>query len=309
MTTPAEAHARALALLQPATLYSAQQLADVVGMHPCNVNRAVERGKLAAHSRRPLRCSGESALAWTRSRAAHVQPGSGVIARARSNNMKLGRAAVTIVARQSCPDSCAFKEKGCYAEHDNTRIHWDRITAGALDATPLQLALAEADAIDQLPADRDLRLHVAGDSATSEGTRVIAAACWRYTERARATGLAVKVWGYTHAWRRVPRECWGRVSILASCETVADVAAARERGYAAALVVDRFGGDAAYPIGTAKVIPCPQQTRDRTCTACRLCFDDARLRGSELAIGFSLHGGGTNKARAALTRRALPVVA
>lgn len=309
MITPAESHQRAQQDLHPAVLYTAAQIGRAVGMHPTNVKRAVGRGALESRGTEPLRCYGHQVLKWTGARAKKIRPGTGVLAVARSNNAKLGKAAVTIVARQSCPDSCAFKEKGCYAEHDNNRIAWDRITAGALDKGPLELAAAEADAIDRLPADRDLRLHVAGDSTTAEGTRLIAAAAWRYMERARLNGLTVRVWAYTHAWREVPRKAWGRVSVLASCETVADIAQARLLGYAAALVVPEFATASAVTIEGEKVIPCPQQSRDRTCTDCRLCFDDRRLVGSRLTIGFALHGGGTRKAVVALSRRrALPVV-
>jgi hypothetical protein len=102
------------------------------------------------------------------------------------------------------------------------------------------------------------------------------------------------------------------VSVLASCETADDVRLARARGYAAALVVPAFEDAAAFPLAGldgAKVVPCPQQTRDRSCTDCRLCFADARLRDRNLVIGFALHGWGINKARRALTRVALPMAA
>jgi hypothetical protein len=220
----------------------------------------------------------------------------GVIVKAYSGNAKLGNMAATYVAKHSCPNSCPFKSNGCYAEHDNTRGHWDRITLGSLDATPFELAKREADAIDRLPADRSLRLHVAGDSTTEEGTRLIAAACERYMKR----GKGVKVYAYTHAWAEVSREAWGNVSILASCETAEQVEQARERGYATAIVVHRFGGDRAYRADGVKIIPCPQQTRDVTCSDCRLCMDDERLHVSELSIGFEIHGQGRNKARRAL---------
>lgn len=313
MITPADALRRAECALEPHGLFTAGQVAAVVGMDPGTVYRAMVAGTLPADYEGPLRAYGFQVHEWLKARCAKVRPGTGVLAVARTGNAKLGDAAVTLVARQSCPDTCAFKEKGCYAEHDNNRVFWDRLTAGAVDASPLALARAEAAAIDGLPGDRDLRLHVAGDSATVEGTELIAAACARYAERGRAKGLSVVAWGYTHAWRVVPRAAWGPVSILASCETAEDVLDARARGYAAALVVPAFDAESAYPLvggDGAKVLPCPQQTRDRTCTECRLCFAPDRLLRANLAIGFSLHGGGSNKARAALAKRTpLPMAA
>ena len=88
--------------------------------------------------------------------------------------------------------------------------------------SPLELARAEAKTIDEcydggkVPTDRALRIHVAGDSRTLAGTRLINNAVGRWKWRGGG-----KVWSYTHAWRHVPREEWSNVSVLAS---VADVA-------------------------------------------------------------------------------------
>lgn len=332
--TPADALNRCTRDLHPAKLYTAAQAAAALGLDVANVHRAIEEGRLEVREARPRRSYGFQVIRFAERRAAAVEPHSGVIAISPSLNAKLGGCAVTIVARQSCPTSCAFHESGCYAEHDNNRIWWDRITAGAPDATPLDLARVEADAIDGLPADRDLRLHVAGDSVTVEGTQFLAAACERYVERGkvpltptttRPVGRPMRdtiagptrrpaVFAYTHGWRLVPRSAWGSVSILASCETADDVRAAHARGYAAALVVPAFETASAYTVGASadgtggvRIVPCPQQTRDRTCAACRLCMDAPRLLERGLAIGFALHGWGSNKAAAALRRVALPM--
>lgn len=220
---------------------------------------------------------------------------SGVVVIRASGNTKLGDAAATYVARQSCPTDCRFREAGCYAEYDNTGTHWRRASRGGMTLTPVELARNEAAAIRQTSADRHLRLHVAGDSTTDEGTRLIAAACMNYMFRGGRF-----VWTYTHAWRTVDRAAWGSVSVLASCETADDVRAAWGRGYAAALTVGWFASRRAYPAPEPnidiQVIPCPAQTRGRTCTDCRLCFDDSRLRERRLVIGFEVHGSGKRKA-------------
>lgn len=311
--TPQEAFDKCRAEVVRDREYTLLEAGPLVGLHPGHLRRYVP-DRLAARLVKSSRghqwlVCGARLIFFAGWRASLVRPHSGVLVTAETQNKKLGHAAATYVAKQSCPDTCAFKSNGCYAEHTATRAHWDRITAGSLDKTPLDLARAEAAAIDALPADRDLRLHVAGDSATEEGTRLIADACGRYVVRSKFWHLErpVKVWAYTHAWREVPRAAWGVISVLASCETPADVEAARARGYAAALVVPRFDADATYRVGEQKLVPCPQQTRDKVCTDCRLCFDDTRLQKAGLAIGFALHGGGTNKARGALARRALPM--
>lgn len=311
--------------IDPQRLYKPGEVARLFGVDVAQPYRWAERsrrglwspmlGRFPLASRRPWLASGAVLAAFAAWRRKEFASHPGVMAVAESGNAKLGRAAATIVARQSCPESCVFRERGCYAEHDNTRTHWDRITLGSGGVTPLELALREAAAIDSLPGDRDLRLHVAGDSVTVRGTLAIAGACGRYVERGKALGLDVKVWAYTHGFREVPRAAWGVVSVLASCETAADAALARSRGYAVAMTVSEFAGESAYEAGGVKVVPCPQQTRGKTCTDCRLCFADGRLRAAGLAIGFALHGWGINKARKALagasapTRVALPMAA
>ncbi len=83
------------------------------------------------------------------------------------------------------------------------------------------------------------------------------------------------MWGYTHAWRTVPREDWRGVSVLASVESHKDVEAAAERGYASLRVVRGAMMDHghAYRYGPFRYIPCPEITRGVKCTDCRLCLD------------------------------------
>lgn len=48
----------------------------------------------------------------------------------KSSNAKTGPIPVSTTARDTCPDSCMFKNNGCYAEHGPLRLHWDKVTAG-----------------------------------------------------------------------------------------------------------------------------------------------------------------------------------
>jgi hypothetical protein len=206
-------------------------------------------------------------------------PVSGTLAIAvpRSHNSKLGAAATTYAAQGSCPTSCVFfNGGGCYAETGEV---------GKFVTKPLN----DSEAIDamELEPGLPLRLHTVGDCASDEAALVVAAAAERYVERGGGP-----VWTYTHGWRGVAREAWGAVSVLASCETAADVQLARERGYAPALVVEEFPSHKLYEVADgAGVLPCPAQTRhDVSCSDCRLCFDDAGIRERGYAIGFELHG-------------------
>lgn len=218
-----------------------------------------------------------------------LEPGTLAIARGLSANAKLGDAATTYAAQASCPSACVFRDGGgCYAESGQVgKFVTDPLNRAAGDPTPVEVANAEAEAIDALPqgTGRPLRLHTVGDSPTDECARIVAAAGERYMARGGGP-----VWTYTHAWRDVSRASWGPVSVLASCETAQDVLEAQERGYATAVVVEDFPSARLYGSTIGDVLPCPAQTRHRTCTDCRLCMDDAGVRARGYSIGFEVHG-------------------
>lgn len=214
---------------------------------------------------------------------------------------KVGPVSATYAAQQSCPRDCAFLGNGCYAENGHTALYVTRrLNRADPSASPLDVALREAELIDGLSGERDLRLHIVGDCATVEATLIVSAAAERYMDRGGR-----RAWTYTHAWRDVPRWAWGRVSVLASCETPADVVEANRRGCATALTVLGHPGERRYDAGPLRILPCPEQTRGVTCAECRLCTDDAGLRARGLTIAFALHGGRSSigKATRALAER------
>jgi hypothetical protein len=213
-----------------------------------------------------------------------------VIAVEKSANAKTGPVSATYVAQASCPGSCPFLDGGgCYGESGMVGIHSARLNklAGGRKAKidPRVIARQVAQALARLTGTRPTRLNVVGDSRTNKATQIVAKAVARWT---------AKVWSYTHAWRTVLRDSWGAVSILASCETIADVKAAMSRGYAAAMVVDRHPDDGkAWTQDGITFIPCPAQTReDVTCMDCKLCWGDYWLLTTQRVITFAAHGSG-----------------
>ena len=225
-----------------------------------------------------------------------------VFAKERSDAVKLGGVSATYVAQQSCPDTCPLAGGGCYAEHGPFFMVVTRHLNGRSEGDAIEIARQEAEAIDTLTGKRDLRLHAVGDSTTSEGTRLLAEAARRFSLRAILRHKVVsKVWTYTHAWRTVSRDDWGSVSVLASCETLADVKEAHARGYATALMVKEHTGRKL----SDGVLPCPEQTTPGvTCRTCRLCMDATGLWERGITIGFALHGDtiGLKRARTTLER-------
>lgn len=202
----------------------------------------------------------------------------------KSQNAKTGAVAATYAAQQSCPSSCTLRGAGCYAEKGNVGIHTRRINGNAEGKTALDVARAEAAAIDSLKTTRDLRLHVVGDCPTAETAEIVSAACERYVERSPTS----RVWSYTHAWKTVPREAWGSVSILASVHTFKDALKARERGYSPAIVVDKFP-DGKHPWkdehGT-RWIPCHHTVFGTKCVDCGLCMIGDKLFEKGYGIAF-----------------------
>lgn len=206
--------------------------------------------------------------------------------------------------KQTCPDTCSLKNEGCYAQTSFVGMINTRMEREAGEETPLQVARAEANAIDnsynggKVPAGRAMRLHVAGDSRTVTGTRVINKAVGRWKNRGGGD-----CWSYTHAWRHVPRSEWSNVSILASVADTSEVEEAKEQGYAPAIVVGEHPSDKAYALAGSDIkwIPCPAQTREVGCSDCRLCFNADRLFNGGFGIAFAAHGVKKNNVKRRLT--------
>jgi hypothetical protein len=208
-----------------------------------------------------------------------------------SGDRKVDATYVSIKA--SCPKSCDLMGEGCYAQLGNVGIHVSRLDREAEGFSAVQAARAEARVIDEsyggkeIPYERDLRLHVSGDSRTLAGTRLINNAVGRWKQRGGGA-----CWSYTHVWKSIHRSEWSNVSMLASVSNVAEAREARKQGYASAIVVPEHKSDKAYKLAGSDVkwIPCPAQTRDVACSDCRLCFNADRLHSGEFGIAFAVHG-------------------
>ena len=204
-----------------------------------------------------------------------------VIAVAKSANAKLGGCACTYAPiAETCPDRCAMKGAGCYAQKGRVRMHEQRIAAPDTETAER----AEAQAIDALPATDPLRLHVSGDTRTRRGARRIAAAARRYAAKHGAP-----VSSYTHAWQTIPAALWRGVSMLASVDSLQDGRKALRAGYAPAAVVDTMPAGPNSSAAGVRWIHCRHQTEGVTCRDCALCFKGDRLRAAGCGILFERH--------------------
>jgi hypothetical protein len=207
-----------------------------------------------------------------------------------STNKKTGATDVTYVSLQSCPECPFAGGEGCYAE--NYPAAFTVAPLAREGAKTSDIAKAEADAIDasynggKVPYGRALRLHISGDSRTKTAAKTVSAAVKRW--QGRGGGPA---WSYTHAWRKVPKEAWGTISVLASVEQAVEAKEAFEHGYAPAIVIDTFpNGPKSFVKDDVRFIPCPAQTSDKTCDQCELCWDADALHKRKTGIAFEAHG-------------------
>ena len=184
--------------------------------------------------------------------------------------------AATHKSQASCPPDCPLKDNICLAETRGTQPFTTRRLNSAAETDPDKIAEIEAILIDQLPADRDLRTQVVGDSRTPTAATITGSAMVRYDERSRASGHHGKAWTYTHAWKIVPFAAWAGARVIASCHTMAEVAHAEERGYPTALMsMDPHASRKRYTVADRRFLPCPQQFKDSktTCENCPICKD------------------------------------
>lgn len=81
-----------------------------------------------------------------------------------SSNGKTGPIPVSISPKFTCPNVCALKANGCYAESGNTNIHWNRLSIGAYDQSKNVFEWsAFCDQIKALPKGQLWRHNAAGD--------------------------------------------------------------------------------------------------------------------------------------------------
>jgi hypothetical protein len=216
-----------------------------------------------------------------------------VIAAEKSQNSKTGVVSATYAPIQSCPKSCPFLDSGCYAQTGNTGIHLSRINRAARlckKERPIDIARAEAKKIKGLTGKRPLRLHVVGDCKTSRAASIVAKASEEYHGR-----HGQQVWTYTHAWKEIPREKWGNISVLASCETLKECEHAMERGYAASIVrIKPFDNEFSWK--GMRLIPCLELTKGVKCNNCQRCWGDKALMDHKKIICFFPHGPLSNRA-------------
>jgi hypothetical protein len=209
-----------------------------------------------------------------------------------SGNGKTGPIPVTTTSRDTCPDTCAFKGSGCYAEYGPLKLHWDRVTAGARGGTLDELCAQ----LRTLPKHQLWRMAQAGDWP-GDG---------RLLDARGMTALAKanqgrRGFGFTHYDPLIKHNACviakanaAGLTVNLSANSLAHADQLAALGVGPVVVVLPQG--AAKPLRTPAgrfVAVCPASVRsDVTCASCGVCAVGSR----KAIIGFPAHGSGARKA-------------
>lgn len=196
----------------------------------------------------------------------------------KSGNKKLGGIPAAIVSPETCPPSCGFYGKGCYAEFGASGHHWRNVEHHGLSWSDFLKRVTE------LPAGQLWRYAVAGD-LPGEGDGVDARAL---SELVRAN-RGKRGFGFTHKPITVNSrsQIYDANALGFTINLSADTLEEAAYGLPVAVVLPEHAqGDIRTPEGR-RVVICPAQTRPSvTCASCRLC-SVSRRKG---IVGFRAHG-------------------
>lgn len=204
-----------------------------------------------------------------------------------THNVKTGPIPVSTTDRDSCPTSCGYRGRGCYAEESNhTRLHWGRVATRGLTWAAF-LARVEV-----LPRGQLWRHNEAGD-LPGVGDRIdpfLLGALAAANAAAGARGFT-----FTHKPMTAPNARAVRAAVAAgfainlSADTIAEADALRARAIApvAVVVPSAWPARATRTPGGATLVVCPAQTTEgMTCERCRLCA----APGRKAIVAFRAHG-------------------
>jgi len=201
----------------------------------------------------------------------------------KSSNKKTGPIPVTTTESSSCPPSCPFIDKGCYAKSGPLALHWRKVSNGERGTDWQGLC----DFVQTLP-DRQLWRHnQAGDLPHVLGD----------LDHAKVAHLVVSNTGrrgYTYTHHALNNH---NVSILkransqgftvnVSTESLHDADAAVALGLPAVAVVRNDQPTPTHTPRGVRVVVCPAQEREVSCAECGLCAQAERT----CVVAFKAHG-------------------
>jgi hypothetical protein len=215
-----------------------------------------------------------------------------------SGNSKTGPIPTTMSKQETCPDSCALKNNGCYAKNGPTRLHWDRLDRGDTGIA-WDKFIGE---VKRIWKGSLWRHNVAGDLA-GEGDQIDVAKLRQLT----AANRGKKGFSYSHkpvifgefavANRQAIAEANQKgftINLSGNNLHHADTLASLGIGPVVAVVPGNQKKNTVTPAGR-RVVICPATVKDDvTCARCGICANAKRA----YIVGFPVHGIQKKKAEA-----------
>lgn len=196
-----------------------------------------------------------------------------------SGNRKTGPIPVTYTSRDSCPDSCALKGAGCYAEQGPTRWQWNKARDNFADLLAF---------IRSIPGGSLWRHNVAGD-LPGAGDQLDADALHKIARANRGR----RGFTYTHkpttpanvAAMRDATRAGFTINLSADNAAAADNLA--RHGLPVVVVIPADAPKVSRTPHGRQIVQCPAENTPRiTCANCGLCHNAAR----PYLIGFKPKG-------------------
>lgn len=205
-----------------------------------------------------------------------------------TGNSKTGIMPVTTSSRDTCPDTCSLKERGCYAKYSFLGNYWNKLTDGKVKNALSYSELLKA--ITKLPKGQLWRHNQAGDLLHNNGT--IDGEKLKRLINANKDKRAIV---YTHHLPSVGNNASliklandNGLTINLSSDTLKQADEYVASGIAPVVTLLQLGGDkVSYTPAGNKVVKCPaDKAKGITCASCGLCA----LSNREYIIGFEVHG-------------------
>lgn len=205
-----------------------------------------------------------------------------------SSNSKTGPIPVTTSHKETCPDACPLKAKGCYAAGGPSNIHWKAVSEGKRGGSFAELC----EQIKGLPRGQLWRHNQAGDlpNVPESGEWIDAASVSKLV----AANKGRKGFTYTH-YKPVEQNATiiklaneGGFTINLSGNNVEHADKLKALGIAPVVTILPMDAPNVQisPAGN-KVVACPAEKSDKVnCANCGLC----QIADRQYIIGFRAHG-------------------
>ena len=204
----------------------------------------------------------------------------------KSGNKKTGFMPVTYNSRLTCPDSCIFKNNGCYADNYHTRLNWDKVTSGQRGGSFKELL----NNIKALKPGTIWRACIAGDIPSNKKGEISRT----YIKGITEANQGLKGYTYTHngldvgeniSLLKTANKQGFTVNISTETEAAADNAVLNNLP-AVIVVKSTEKRHRWFTKNKYKILVCPAQTSGVNCIDCQLC----QHRPKNLIIAFLAHG-------------------